>query len=672
MPLTLSEVPVPTNSDATDQYYPTFHKAARAPSGGYVECQTSRVQKYLDKLCPSLKEAYIANPTRVPGIDPKELADNGGLIAFKPHAALKSLPARYKMFESRKAENLPPDFGTPLAPGAPPLDARSDLREDTDRAKSEEQEKAKAEDKPKDEHGTNTHEETNASSARDGDEADDTAAPGSETLSAAAAAAAAEKRKDGKFRADAFIFGHPSGSKFRSTTDFLPHMYWLVTDETKDHTTCPCKLCVTYCKSKTYPRGRLVDGTDSPAVSARGRGRGKKQGTPASRIESPAITTGKEEGRSRKRKAPSKAIVLPSDHIETPHDWDPDLPSTALQSPESASRDASDDEGHRPRVAAPTTPAVTSEAAQPSERPHSRVHKSSSKTTVEETEESVRKSKYKKLKAQYNQVQEDNDNLRRDYEAAKKGLARLQFERRLLFERVQSVEAEAGQEGLPLARIESSEDSDSQSERTARAVPQAAPIEHRERPPLPPTLPQRPANAYAHFCNQARQRMMTANDGIKELGEAALTKRLKITWKGFSAEERAEWRDSYMEAVNRYDELMKLYSTYSADPRANEAMHRGGLPVANQHPAHAYGAVPQPHHYPPQYYHTSAPHPSAPYAHPHAHSHHPSPDGYGMDGYGRSLHMDVGPPPPHMAHRVNEISVDDRRDWTDPMQGVVQ
>lgn len=46
-----------------------------------------------------------------------------------------------------------------------------------------------------------------------------------------------------KHRTDMYLFGHPSGGRFRSTNEFLPHLLWLASDLTHDTSKCPCKLC---------------------------------------------------------------------------------------------------------------------------------------------------------------------------------------------------------------------------------------------------------------------------------------------------------------------------------------------------------------------------------------------------------------------------------------------
>ena len=49
-----------------------------------------------------------------------------------------------------------------------------------------------------------------------------------------------------KQRKEVYLYGHPGGRKnrYRSPSDFLPHLLWLATDETGDKKNCTCKLCV--------------------------------------------------------------------------------------------------------------------------------------------------------------------------------------------------------------------------------------------------------------------------------------------------------------------------------------------------------------------------------------------------------------------------------------------
>ncbi|KAI8818232.1 uncharacterized protein EV422DRAFT_195119 [Fimicolochytrium jonesii] len=212
MPLVLSDVPTPRYSDGVTQYYPTVYKAARAPAGGYVECHPSRVRKYLDRLSASLKDIYIRNPTKIPGIQP-ELLRAGESIVFRGNSGLLEFPKNYKMFESKKPEGLgggeTPGVGTPGGGESPMLG-------------------------PKEGAGEDPESDAVLTKLEQGD------GDGKQ---------AKTPKGESRFRADAFIFGHPSGSKYRSTNEFTPHLEWLVTDDTHDHKNCPCKLCTNFTRS---------------------------------------------------------------------------------------------------------------------------------------------------------------------------------------------------------------------------------------------------------------------------------------------------------------------------------------------------------------------------------------------------------------------------------------
>ncbi|KAI8819962.1 uncharacterized protein EV422DRAFT_568407 [Fimicolochytrium jonesii] len=55
--------------------------------------------------------------------------------------------------------------------------------------------------------------------------------------------------KDGKLqRPDPYLFGHPSGSKFRSSPEFYPHLTWLVLSDNHDPAECTCKYCPSWAK----------------------------------------------------------------------------------------------------------------------------------------------------------------------------------------------------------------------------------------------------------------------------------------------------------------------------------------------------------------------------------------------------------------------------------------
>ncbi|CCA71866.1 hypothetical protein PIIN_05801 [Serendipita indica DSM 11827] len=50
-------------------------------------------------------------------------------------------------------------------------------------------------------------------------------------------------KTDGTMRGDPYLYGSPHTAKFRSTNEFIPHAYWLMTTSTLDKTECHCKYC---------------------------------------------------------------------------------------------------------------------------------------------------------------------------------------------------------------------------------------------------------------------------------------------------------------------------------------------------------------------------------------------------------------------------------------------
>ncbi len=49
----------------------------------------------------------------------------------------------------------------------------------------------------------------------------------------------------GHQRSDVYLYGHPGGKtkRFRSPDEFLPHLYWLVSDKAGNPENCKCKRC---------------------------------------------------------------------------------------------------------------------------------------------------------------------------------------------------------------------------------------------------------------------------------------------------------------------------------------------------------------------------------------------------------------------------------------------
>ncbi|KAK9449595.1 uncharacterized protein V1518DRAFT_266656 [Limtongia smithiae] len=50
-------------------------------------------------------------------------------------------------------------------------------------------------------------------------------------------------KHDGPMRVDVYLYGHPSGGRFRSPNEFVPHLLWLLSDVSRDRDNCGCCLC---------------------------------------------------------------------------------------------------------------------------------------------------------------------------------------------------------------------------------------------------------------------------------------------------------------------------------------------------------------------------------------------------------------------------------------------
>ncbi|KAJ3276494.1 hypothetical protein HK104_003655, partial [Borealophlyctis nickersoniae] len=115
--LILDEVPPPPWSDGTTYFFPTNHQSARTPLATFVECESVRLQKFLDRLSPAIKEAYVKNPEKLPGVDPEKIKEEDG-VKFSEGAVLRRFPKNYMLFESRRIDRGSPTNGG--TPGTPP------------------------------------------------------------------------------------------------------------------------------------------------------------------------------------------------------------------------------------------------------------------------------------------------------------------------------------------------------------------------------------------------------------------------------------------------------------------------------------------------------------------------------------------------------------------------
>lgn len=67
-------------------------------------------------------------------------------------------------------------------------------------------------------------------------------------------------------RRDAYLYGHPSGSRFRSINEFVPHAIWLATSATRDKDECGCRFCSGAARSPAASRVGRGGGTPGSAA----------------------------------------------------------------------------------------------------------------------------------------------------------------------------------------------------------------------------------------------------------------------------------------------------------------------------------------------------------------------------------------------------------------------
>ncbi|KAJ3159394.1 hypothetical protein HDU86_001712 [Geranomyces michiganensis] len=533
MPVTLSEVPPPSFSDGTVAFYPDVYRSSRAPAGGYVECQHNRVQKYLELLTPVLKDAYERYPNRIPGIERLAPAQWDGTVVFRGPAVLTDLPQNFKMFESRKVEQ-PTDSaaGTPgAASPAPGEGTPTPLKKEGDGKKS----------------GTKTS----------------------------------------KPRADAYIFGHPSGSKFRSTTEFMPHLAWLVSDETHKASNCLCKLCQNWTKAggKPFARGKVIAPSANTIVPT---------STPTSApnpVTSPTIPSPREAPTARK-KTPTKLQSLLSDEPAPPRDpsetREPDYappPSSGLHTPQPVSRPESDVDNREDHEAKAGRPLQS---------------KSKKDDRGDPLADANYKKKYRELKHKIGEVEEETDKLEQEYAIAKKRLSRLKFERQYVVRRnliglAMPVLTLATSSGF-MALTQYLQMSDSNDARSvsgeSRSPPdsQQPPLKRqrkkREKKIIDPDAPRRPANAFMFFCDQNREllkkeRGTMREADIKSQGLSNLTKALGARWKALDAAQRQEWGQKFKSEVKRFEGEMADYTEEKSRKRKLDSMDEPAPPAVH-------------------------------------------------------------------------------------------
>ncbi|PVG00733.1 hypothetical protein CPB86DRAFT_782281 [Serendipita vermifera] len=120
-----------------------------------------------------------------------------------------------------------------------------------------------------------------------------------------------KEQADGGIRHDAYLYGSPHASKFRSTNEFIPHAYWLMTTSTLDNSECECKYCAG--KKRQTDVNESVFGTPraTPRLSASRPLMSKPKRVRRERSESPPPRPPPRR-QDTKRKIPKYRYPLPS------------------------------------------------------------------------------------------------------------------------------------------------------------------------------------------------------------------------------------------------------------------------------------------------------------------------------------------------------------------------
>ncbi|KAI8799669.1 hypothetical protein BJ742DRAFT_745895 [Cladochytrium replicatum] len=281
--IVLDDVPPPIFSDGV---------LASHPTPTLEESDPGRVQKFLDKLSFAVKEAYARRPDKIAGHN----LDVNAEVSFKSNAVCRRLPENYKLFENKRPDkfvlaaleaaaaassNASSADGSvpPIVPQGGVLAAAVAAAAMSGGASSGAGGSAAT--------GDSLLPHVQLPSVSPG------RAETSSILSAAGISTGGELPKDaGRIRTDAFLYGHPSGSKYRSTNEFLPHLLWLIEDDSHDYRNCTCKLCPTYAKSWGYMvKKARAPGDPVPGPVSATRKSFLKLKANASKEESPNATT---------------------------------------------------------------------------------------------------------------------------------------------------------------------------------------------------------------------------------------------------------------------------------------------------------------------------------------------------------------------------------------------
>ncbi|KAI8913799.1 hypothetical protein DFJ77DRAFT_464714 [Powellomyces hirtus] len=319
------------------------------------------------------------------------------------------------------------------------------------------------------------------------------------------------------------------------------------------------------CCRKSYPRGtKLAEPVEIPTAEPPAHLK-----TPSNSMPPEGPVLGQGEGKSQKKKVVTKALPsLLSDDVAPRRDWELDYGrSSERNTPVDIPRNDADSEDRDERE----SKAVGVRQGQP---------KPSKDERVDRYDDAKYKRKYRELKHKISEVEEDNQRLEDEYLMAKKRLSRIKFERQLLLDRLQVVQAEAagGEE-------HSGEFSDSNSSSGTSRSPPDSLQRHEEQqrgskgPPkqrkkrekkiVDPNAPRRPANAFMFFCDQSRELLKKERGSMREAeiksqGLTNLTKALGARWKALNSEERLDWKARYLTEVKRYHGEMAQYEQSEA------------------------------------------------------------------------------------------------------------
>ncbi|KAJ3031843.1 hypothetical protein HDV00_008116 [Rhizophlyctis rosea] len=385
-----------------------------------------------------------------------------------------------------------------------------------------------------------------------------------------------EGEEDKRIRNDAFVFGHPSGSKYRSTNEFILHLLWMINDDTHDHKNCTCKLCPAYCKSGGRPTSKQAKiALESLQVPS---GTGKRSG----------VDTPNDAGSGSRFASPLPPAEMGRDGM-----------GSVGRSNGSSSHGAAGSAAGSSHRAPPQTSYTHNDSDSDVPAPG---HKSSKTGKRKHGEGKDKESKYKKkcqnLKRKMEEAEQENETLLKSFESSKRKIQRLKFETRLILDKMDKMTELGGKRanGEDATSPSASSDSDSASSSsprhnpspythhpnrpTAYAPPSYAPPPSQQ-PPIPvivmpakppikkkpkivdPNAPRRPANAFMLFCEMERGQLKKERNemgGFVE-GESGmnLTKMLGARWRQLGDEGRRKYRDLFHQQVARYDREMVDY-----------------------------------------------------------------------------------------------------------------